>query len=213
MMGRTHALSGTVVGLGTGLVLDMTVESMILCTLLSTGAAMIPDLDHPKSSISLSGGILTRGISSLVEKFSGGHRKATHSLLGVLVAGVLSWVCTRVHLEGLWIFLMVMGLLSVLPIRKGLPLAGMGLALTFLGVVSSLPTEITPWCLVLGMATHILGDTITVGGCPLLFPNRRLVSLRWFRTNHPIERVLQTMMLVSLVPMGMVGLGAFPGVW
>ena len=46
---------------------------------------MLPDIDHPDSTISRSFGFLTEWFAWLVDKLSGGHRHGTHSLLGIMV--------------------------------------------------------------------------------------------------------------------------------
>lgn len=99
MMGRTHAASGAAAFLALTPVLswagvDATTPTITVGMVAAAGAAMLPDLDHPQATISRALGPITRILSAATEAVSGGHRQATHSVLGVLVFTAFTWVLT-----------------------------------------------------------------------------------------------------------------------
>lgn len=215
MMGRTHAASGAVLylavvpllgaaGTGPGPV------SVLAGAIAAAGAAMLPDLDHPQASISRSLGPITYLLAKSVERISGGHRHATHSLLGVLlgtaVAAGFSWAGGLPL--GLYLaFLDALGLAAfhIQLIRQPVPhtigclLLGVALTTTALWRPPTMIAIAT--AVALGIAAHIAGDCLTREGCPLLWPltehRFRLLSIR---TDSAIERLLigPALMLVAL---------------
>ena len=65
MQGPTHAISGTVGGLAVSEIpglcgAPLTVPQQLTIAGLVTGAALLPDLDLPKSTIAATGGLSTR---------------------------------------------------------------------------------------------------------------------------------------------------------
>src|SRR5262245_16859969 len=92
-LGHTHALSGAVAGAAAGeYVLHLPVPGILILTGLTAGAAVLPDLDHPDSTLAHAFGPLTRLFAWLVGKVAGGHRHGTHSLLGVAVFTAIAWL-------------------------------------------------------------------------------------------------------------------------
>lgn len=117
MMGKSHAITGaglwiagwswaSVAGLA-----DPGLDVLTVGTALCTGAALLPDLDHPESRLAHSGGLITYGFAKAVGRIGAGihaatkldadrtdrdgHRTITHTFLfalltGTLVAGVTS---------------------------------------------------------------------------------------------------------------------------
>lgn len=57
----------------------------VVGSLVCAGAALLPDIDHPKARISNSFGPLTRGLAHFVETIAGGHRHMTHTLWFVIL--------------------------------------------------------------------------------------------------------------------------------
>jgi membrane-bound metal-dependent hydrolase YbcI (DUF457 family) len=196
-MGKTHGLSGIVVGLAVGAALD---TSPAVCGVLATATAVgayVPDIDHPGSTISRSLGPITgllswlaRGLSKRVyaatkgprdEDCEGSHRHLLHSvafsvLLGAAVgAGVLAGTGA----QG-WALLI-----------------GGGLAL--------------------GCVTHIVGDALTLSGVsgflwPIPIAGETFYEVRLprglrFRTGGVVETYLVApALLVAAVLL-------VPGVW
>jgi membrane-bound metal-dependent hydrolase YbcI (DUF457 family) len=112
MMGRSHALSAAVGWLGgcaalTGGGVDVSLTAIGAGVIVSTGFALLPDLDHPGSTVSRTLGPLTRGLSTLTSATSrtaraascrhcgdrdSGHRGLTHTAVGAVTAGMLATV-------------------------------------------------------------------------------------------------------------------------
>src|ERR1700728_168953 len=100
MLGKSHALSGSVAGLATGsLALHLPAAHLGLFTGLVTAFALAPDLDTCGSTAARSLGGITRCTAWCVAKLSGGHRHGTHSLAGVAAfAAVAGLAC---HYRGI----------------------------------------------------------------------------------------------------------------
>ncbi|WP_286737558.1 metal-dependent hydrolase [Kocuria sp. UBA1838] len=111
MMGPSHAacgaaawvaLTGTYtvhladvsvpVGLG---VMPVGDPGVITGALICAGAALLPDLDHPGGTVARSLPPLSTWVARAVGKLSGGHRRATHSLVGLLLIIVLALLSQR----------------------------------------------------------------------------------------------------------------------
>jgi len=172
--------------LGAGL-LDVSPAGVLAGTIVTAGAALLPDADHRHASIAHSLPPLSNMMCIQVGKISGGHRHGTHSILGVAVFVMIAM------LAGMWTVAWEpfgtiypgAGLITVLlasfaakalkfipdtmqkfPWVVGL---GMGVFITFFA-----PQEQFwfPLAIGLGAAVHILGDMLTTGGCNLLWPLR-----------------------------------------
>jgi membrane-bound metal-dependent hydrolase YbcI (DUF457 family) len=112
MLGKSHALSGTV-GWLTGCALltaaghTPTALTVAAGAAVSTGAALLPDLDHPESTVARTLGPVTRwaaigvaataahlrGVSCrhcLAGRDRGGHRGVTHTAVGAILAGLVT---------------------------------------------------------------------------------------------------------------------------
>lgn len=204
MLGRDHALSGALAF--AALAPEMHVSGAYLATgiALSAGAGVLPDIDHPDSSIALTFGFLSNSFSWLVEKISGGHRHLTHAIPGILVFTAGAITAGRYQLSGphppyaapgspawhpalfwhlvpagIFLTLLYAAALRALKIggHHGDLIAMIGAAATiYLGTdLEVIP--LGPWHVpLIGLATgigcvaHIIGDELTHGGCPLLYP-------------------------------------------
>lgn len=208
MLGRDHALTGAFAFAALAPEMHVIDARLAVGIVLTAGAGVLPDIDHPDSTIARSFGFLTQGFAWLVEKLSGGHRHGTHSLVGIavfsagaLAAGnfqlsapqagghaVFSW-----HLipAGLYLALLYSSALRALHIggHHGDLIGIGGAAFTVYGAYDLV--RLTPWhvpllalATALGCAAHIAGDELTHGGCPVLWP----VSKHEF---HLLPRPLQ----------------------
>jgi hypothetical protein len=114
-MGRSHAMSGVLVGLLAGEAIGLNTLPQLLpfaVTVTVSGYALVPDLDHPTATASKILGPLTGAVSYCLrkssaglyavtkgprdEKVSGQHRHLSHTVLfalalGALAAGVTAW--------------------------------------------------------------------------------------------------------------------------
>lgn len=92
MMATSHSVSGALMfaalapaGASLGLYsLDTT--SYIVGTMVCAGAALLPDIDHPKARISNSIPPFTRWLASWVAVVAGGHRHMTHTIWFVILS-------------------------------------------------------------------------------------------------------------------------------
>ncbi|WP_108664416.1 metal-dependent hydrolase [Euzebya rosea] len=200
MQAKGHALSGAATFLAVAPTLSIPPAAVLVGTLLCAGAATAPDLDHPGSTITRTGGLATRAVGVAIRALAGGHRQATHSLLFVAAAA------SAVHL-------FVVGPPAVVPaaaIVGGLvAVAGPLLAASFGGRVSLLGfvvaaagcaglvlggrVPINDWFTVAvagGLLVHVVGDMLTPEGVPLLWPWRRRFGVGLFRTAGIAEQVV-----------------------
>jgi membrane-bound metal-dependent hydrolase YbcI (DUF457 family) len=179
-LGHTHALSGAVTGSAASIyVLHLPLPQAALMAGLTAGAAVLPDIDHPNSTLARSFGFATHSFAWLVGKVSGGHRHGTHTLIGVAVFTVLAWLAVQYRHDtagriGLGVLLTLILAGALIALRLGghwsdaLAIGG-AVAMTATGTGLSL----VALAVGLGCATHITGDMCTDSGCPLLLPFSR----------------------------------------
>ena len=211
MLGRDHALSGAVAFAALATSLHVHEAYLAAGVALTAGAGVLPDIDHPDSTISRSFGFLTEWFAWVVDRLSGGHRHGTHSLLGIAVFTAAAYGAglyqlsepksvTR-HLVFSWHIVhaaLVLALLYSAALRA-LHIGGhfgdligiaAALATCFTGAdLTQLPVghwhvPLLATAVALGCAAHIAGDELTHGGCPLLWP----LSMHEF---HLLPRPLQ----------------------
>lgn len=199
MLGRDHALSGALVLAALAPVLRVPAEMLPAAIVLGAGAGVLPDIDHPDSSISRSFGFLTEGFSWLVHKLSGGHRHGTHSIVGIAVFTAGSYAAGSLqaahqphglvvdHRTFTWYVipaLLYMALLYSAALRA-LRIGGhhgdiigiLAAAATIFTGADLTQFHVWHWSVpllaiatALGCAAHIAGDELTHGGCPILWP-------------------------------------------
>jgi membrane-bound metal-dependent hydrolase YbcI (DUF457 family) len=185
MLGHDHALSGA---LAFAAVAPLAHGAHLAAAIaLTAGAGVFPDIDEPGSTIARTFGFLTGGFAWIVHKISGGHRKGTHSLLGVAIMtaaalGAGSW---QAH-DRPWWHLVPAALILALLFSAGLRALhigghhgdALGIALAALMIwkgwdlvlVTPRHVPVLAVCVALGMLAHIAGDMLTHDGCPLLYP-------------------------------------------
>ena len=195
MLGRDHALSGALAFAALGPSLHVTGSHLAAGVLLTAGAGVLPDIDHPDSTISREFGFLTEAFAWLVDRLSGGHRHGTHSLVGIavftvgaLAAGtyqlsaplsehtVFSWHMVP---AALYLALLYSAALRALHIggHHGDLIGIGGAVLTICTRFDLTLVQVWHWhvpllalAVALGCAAHIAGDELTHGGCPIFWP-------------------------------------------
>jgi membrane-bound metal-dependent hydrolase YbcI (DUF457 family) len=152
--------------------------------LATAGTALVCDWDHRSSTVAQSLPPLSNAIARGIENASGGHRQGTHSILGAGVFVLLAALASRFQLETPWGLLSVgAGLLCMCLINiaakalKLFPQSGFltnwAFALAMAGLVTVYAPEQWTWLpvsMLIGVVVHIVGDLITTGGVPLLWP-------------------------------------------
>jgi len=193
MRGVDHEVSAIPAGLAYGtFVAHLPVPGTVLLTALMTSTVMLADGDQKCSSAGRSLGFASRWVAAGIEKVSGGHRHLTHSLLGIAAFTGLAWLGG--HYRHDWWAVAGPGLLLAIGFAAAFGSLGakghIGDAVAILlagGVVWYQPALVLlPLATALGVATHILGDCLTVDGCPLLLP------LTWFRFRVPWPLAFRT---------------------
>lgn len=209
MMGRTHALSGVVAALAVVGLAAPTTDGAHLAPLVAAtaaGAALLPDLDHPSSTMSRMLGPVTGLVSRVLSTLSGGHRQLTHSLLGLaLAAGACAaLVAAGGVFLGLWIaFLIATGLAGLrLSMVRGHLVRSLVAVLGAAGLVTLAAgadshAQLVTSGFVAGYAAHLVGDMLTKQGVPLLAPlTTRRMRLAGLTTGHVVETVVVAPALV-----------------
>lgn len=213
MMGRTHALSGTLAFGGAALAVHFDPLALALGLITATGAAMLPDLDHPKATMTKSMGPLSWFVCHFVIlPIFGGHRKGTHSLAFVVIIGIGAQVALnfRTTLAGaiaLWFLLSLSWSAGVrlLKIRGWLDdIAPMIIAAGIVWGLPAMGTEldltIVPLAIMVGCAAHIAGDCLTDRGCPLFWPvDGSKWTLGLFTTGKSGELVALVLIIVGII--------------
>ncbi|MCX5066685.1 metal-dependent hydrolase [Micromonospora lupini] len=242
-MGRTHALSGAtgwLVGCAalTAITEPVPAHVVVAGAVISAGWALVPDLDHPNATASISLGPVTgamswvtAAVSRVVSRVtcgccdgdSDGHRALTHTgafavVMGVLL-GVAGWrvgAAAGVPVVGVSAALAVRGLVSRR--RRG----WLGIMVVAVAVGATLAEGGPGWWWIglpaaWGAWAHCLGDAMTLSRCPLWWPLRvrgcrwqPVGSPRWlrFRTGSGAERVVWVALLVGALGAGSYLLGA-----
>lgn len=181
-MGRHHALLGAVVWLAPAAALGPhSLSALVASTATCGAAAMLPDLDEPGSTVAHVLEPVSGAVSVVMKRWCGGHRQASHSLLAVGGVGVMAFVCSLSRDA----VAVAIGLLMLLAFRGLAPSgfrrgtialvasvgAGVAVALGRLGVA---------WFAIavpVGYVAHLIGDMLTTGGVPLLWPSRQRYQL------------------------------------
>ncbi|MCX9191354.1 metal-dependent hydrolase [Carbonactinospora thermoautotrophica] len=216
MLGHSHAVSGALAWAATATVLPefggvaLGPRDILVGTLLTAGAALVPDLDHPDSTIANFLGPPSELLARVVSFLSGGHRHGTHSLLFIALAWLGTWA--GVAYLGRNFVLVTVFILLALAIRalhlcppgNGVKVYGTIGTLSLVGtfaVANWLPGvwDWLPWSMAIGCAAHILGDCLTDRGCPLLWPVKGRFGIPVVsRTGNAVETwVLVPLMTVA----------------
>jgi membrane-bound metal-dependent hydrolase YbcI (DUF457 family) len=167
--------------------LHLPVPQSLGLALLTGCAAVLPDVDHPNSTLAHSFGFLTQFVATVIGKVSGGHRHGTHSLVGAAVFTAAAWAgveyrhdwAGRIGLGVLLAVVLASGLVA-LRVGKGRRWHGLlrghrsdvlaiaaALAMTVFGTGLGL----VAFAMGLGCLTHIFaGDSFTEQGCPWFWP-------------------------------------------
>jgi membrane-bound metal-dependent hydrolase YbcI (DUF457 family) len=99
MMGKNHARMGLALGLGIGMTVGLSPESLTIGVVLASGFSVFSDLDHPDSGVSRCMGLLSRSMAKGISWMAGGHRNGTHSFFGAAVFTLIGFGATAIYAE------------------------------------------------------------------------------------------------------------------
>ena len=224
MLGHSHSLSGAVTGLGTGIYLHLSLPQAGALAGLTAGMALLPDTDKCGSTPARSLGFLSEAFAWFVGKVTGGHRHATHSLLGI--AGFTALAALACHFRHDWagmaglaflIALTAAGAAEALRVARGDAADVIGIAAAGAVVWYGYGLALIPLAVALGCATHIAGDMLTDSGCMLGFP---LSKYRFHLLPEPLAFTTgtrpETLAVDPLLALSLAGLAVLavdPGAW
>jgi len=210
MMGTTHALSGAAAFLVAApqVFPDAGPAEIAAGAAIAAGFALLPDVDHPAATITNRlplGGLVARVVGAV----SGGHRQGTHSLLAAGMLAALAFGLPAAlpddrapyALAVLAYFGAVFGV-GTLARAVGNRLRSVtthGVALVVAAAVATehLPATTVAVAAVGGYVMHLLGDALTSGGVPFLWPSKRRFGLALLTTGSATETVLRIGLVVG----------------
>lgn len=238
-MGKTHAVSAvaTWLGAGAGAVAfgyQPGWQTVAVGALVAGGAAMLPDVDHPESTIAHTLGPVTRlfsrGFSRLAaatrngscdhcarRRSRGGHRALSHT--AVFAAGLGGALSLAGLFAGGWVGLVVVWIASGLAFRATLSKRRRGefgaaiLASVVTLTVASAPPPNWWWVgipVAWGCLAHDAGDALTLSGCPVAWP-LRINGCRWHPLGSPRWLRFRTGSLAESAVFAMLAVGGLLG--
>jgi membrane-bound metal-dependent hydrolase YbcI (DUF457 family) len=176
--------------------------------LFGAGFATLPDLDSCGSTAARSLGFLSGAVSHVIRRISGGHRRGTHSLIGVGVFTGLAYLTCAFRHD--WPGRIGLCLLLAIGLAAGLRALRIGgqfadvLAIAGAGAIcwTGWHLALIPLAAAIGTSAHLAGDGLTRCGIPLLWPaTMREFHLTprfmWFTTGKFAERVIVTPLLLA----------------
>jgi membrane-bound metal-dependent hydrolase YbcI (DUF457 family) len=177
MLGHSHAISGGVAGLATGIYMQMSLPRVAALAGFTAGMALLPDMDKCGSSPARCLGFLSEAAAWLIGRISGGHRHATHSFVGIAAFTGLAWVSCHFRADwagkaglALLMTLTVSAALEALHVASGHVADLVGIVVAAAEVWYGYGLSLIPLAVFVGCCTHIIGDMLTDSGCMLLFP-------------------------------------------
>lgn len=214
MLGVSHAATGLLVGAVLGAAVGAHPVDVVVCAAVGAGAALLPDLDEPGSTVGRSLGAVTRGVSGVLRSVSsrvyratatsyelgdsrsdGGHRYLTHTVPAVLGFGAVAWGVAVLGWVGLGVVVFAMAALGLGCVarefgRKAVQAAGLAAAAVAGAavVLGSVPGWLVACVVSVGALTHVLGDWLTRSGVPLLWPLTHR-GKRWWMLRSPVAFV------------------------
>ncbi|XBH22919.1 metal-dependent hydrolase [Jonesiaceae bacterium BS-20] len=191
MMGKHHAVSGAAAWIAVTATGPLALGSnplpplaVIIGAGVTAGAALLPDVDQHNGTIAHSGGLVTKAVASVAQGASGGHRHGLHGILAIVgfylattwlagFSGDVPFLGTIPIGSALLLLALVAFALKALKLSKGgiVKLWLSAFALT-VGLLAFAPEQLEwlPLSVMVGVATHLVGDFITTGGLPLFWP-------------------------------------------
>jgi membrane-bound metal-dependent hydrolase YbcI (DUF457 family) len=207
MMGPGHAVSGLIVGLAVAQAAGLTLSQAYVAAAICAGAALLPDIDNPSATVSRVFGPASQAFSRVVNDVSGavyrgtktrvdkdrdgGHRGLTHTWPFAVAVGMVStWAATyeagMLAILFLCLSLALRGLAADVAKRLGW-IATTLAALACTATVAIWFPPLPGWTGLLvgfGCLVHCWGDSLTLAGCPWLWPFV-IRGKRWYDVATP----------------------------
>ncbi|MFI6097441.1 metal-dependent hydrolase [Lentzea sp. NPDC051213] len=233
--GPTHAMSGllawsAVTALASAHPIgQLSPQSWAVGAVLATGAALLPDLDHPGSTISRTFGALSGGLSAGINTLSsfvyrttrtrkdsnrdGGHRGLTHTLVFALFAAVFTTAVVQNSQK--WALPVLMFVFAGLAVRGimndwcpkqdalMITVVSAGITWAMIAWTSQTNASAAACGIAVGVGcfAHYLGDAITEQGCPILWPVP-IMGKTWFPVAPPKIMRMKTGGVVEMAIVG-----------
>lgn len=213
MMGRNHVLVGmagwlvAAPPLAAALGTPLTAGEIAAGTLLCGGTALLPDIDHPNSTVAHTLGPITQGLCSVVGAISGGHRQKTHTLVFALLMGVASYFLLQLGWPAVFGLFFLCGAWAIRllgPKQIKYSLFGIGIPV-LAGILAWFIANTYPphwwmvWAVLGGSIMHLAGDIVTKGGVPLLWPLPGRIGFGIMKTDGFIEQILTPVLIVLVL--------------
>jgi len=204
-------------------------KTWVVGATLASGAALLPDIDHPKSTVASTFGAISRGFSAALSGISGflyrltrtkhdtdrsgTHRGFTHTLVFAVLAGVITTAIVQSSASaavGVVMFtfagLAVRGIMHTWCPRQDailIAVASLVLTLACWAWAGNQPTDAAAFgvAVMIGCLAHFLGDAITEQGCPMLWPIP-LDGKTWYPVAPPKALRMRTGGKVEMVLVG-----------
>ena len=218
MMGKGHAWTGVLAAVGTAQYIHADIPTLVLLCTTFPGAALLPDIDHAKATVSNTFGPFTRVFSLVL-----GHRRETHSVPGIVSIGLVIGACAELQKpvygpmfmytsRAVLAVVLVLLWASVIRLFKirgwfdDLAPVPVAVGVTFFQEqlmsigLAPFPFKILAPVVIGGMLVHVLGDLLTKQGCPLLWPfsdTRTAVGL--FKAGGWFERWIMVPVIMGAI--------------
>lgn len=207
MLAKGHALTGAAAFLAVGPLVTTDAAQLAVGTLLCAGAATVPDIDHPASTVSRTGGFATQAVGAAVRVAAGGHRQATHSLLFVAActAAVHLFVIASADTTAAAVITGTLIAVAAPLIAKSFG-GRLSFGAFFLAAAGSAfvifdgHVPVGSWfttAIGLGVFMHLIGDMLTPEGVPLLWPVRHRFGVGLFTTAGAVEGIFTFFLAVG----------------
>jgi membrane-bound metal-dependent hydrolase YbcI (DUF457 family) len=215
MLGHSHSLSGACTGLAAGICLGLSLPPTAALAGFTAGMALLADLDSVGSCASRSLGFLSKAVAYVIRGISGGHRHATHSVVGIAAFTGLAYLACAFRSDdagkaglALLVTLAVSAGIEALHLPDGhmADVIGMGVAAAV--VWHGFGLALIPLAVVLGCCTHVIGDACTDSGVRIFYPlsGWKLHLLpepfAWTTGSRPETMIVTPLLLGALVVLG-----------